>query len=32
MKPDTLRRIGETLGCILAGAVIALAFAFSLPG
>jgi hypothetical protein len=32
MNRDTLRRIGETLGCILAGAVIALAFAFSLPG
>lgn len=32
MKPETLRRIGETLGCILAGAVIALAFAYTLPG
>lgn len=32
MKPDTLRRIGETLGCILAGAAIALAFAYTLPG
>ena len=32
MKPETLRRIGETLACCLIGAAIGLAFAFSLPG
>lgn len=32
MKPDTLRRIAETLACCLIGAAIALAFAFTLPG
>lgn len=32
MKPETLRRIGETLICAAIGAAIGLAFAFSLPG
>ena len=32
MKAETLRRIAETLACCLVGAIIALAFAFTLPG
>jgi hypothetical protein len=32
MKQETFRRIGETLLCCAMGAVIALAFAFALPG
>jgi uncharacterized membrane protein YgaE (UPF0421/DUF939 family) len=32
MKHETLRRIWETLLCCAMGAVIALAFAYSLPG
>lgn len=32
MSRDTLRKVGETLICCLVGAVIGLAFAYTLPG